>query len=122
MEECEAKYMDVWNLYYLILNSYIQNLPDDVNEEILNDVFKRYGIIQQNMDGTPRVYFENYNKKQIRLYRDENGKLKGDASICYLRKESIQLAIQMHDDAPLRYSYYFKIIYNKQRYTTYSCF
>ena len=63
MEECEAKYMDVWNLYYLILNSYIQNLPDDVNEEILNDVFKRYGIIQQNMDGTPRVYFENYNKK-----------------------------------------------------------
>ena len=111
MEECEAKYMDVWNLYYLILNSYIQNLPDDVNEEILNDVFKRYGIIQQNMDGTPRVYFENYNKKQIRLYRDENGKLKGDASICYLRKESIQLAIQMHDDAPLRYSYYFKIIY-----------
>ena len=63
MEECEAKYMDVWNLYYLILNSYIQNLPDDVNEEILNDVFKRYGIIQQNMDGTPRVYFENYNTK-----------------------------------------------------------
>ena len=59
MEECEAKYMDVWNLYYLILNSYIQHLPDDVNEEILNDVFKRYGIIQQNMDGTPRVYFEN---------------------------------------------------------------
>lgn len=31
--------------------------------------------------------------------------MKGDASICYLRKESIQLAIQMHDDSPLRYSY-----------------
>lgn len=34
--------------------------------------------------------------------------MKGDASICYLRKESIQLAIQMHDDSPLRYSYCFK--------------
>ena len=43
-------------------------------------------------------------ESQIKLYRDENGKLKGDASICYLRKESIQLAIQMQDDCPLRYS------------------
>ena len=37
-------------------------------------------------------------------YRDETGKLKGDASICYLRKESIQLAIQMQDGCPLRYT------------------
>ncbi|KAK8822238.1 hypothetical protein WA577_005402 [Blastocystis sp. JDR] len=73
---------------------YIQNLPSDTTEDLLYDVFKRYGIIQQNLNGTPR----------IKLYRDENGKLKGDASICYLRKESIQLAIQMQDDCPLRYS------------------
>ena len=38
------------------------------------------------------------------MYRDEEGKVKGDAVICYLRKESIPLAIQMQDDVPLRYS------------------
>ena len=35
--------------------SYIQNLPSDTTEDLLYDVFKRYGIIQQNMNGTPRV-------------------------------------------------------------------
>ena len=38
------------------------------------------------------------------MYKDEDGKVKGDAVICYLRKESIPLAIQMQDDMPLRYS------------------
>ena len=45
------------DLLNIVIFSYIQNLPEDVTEEILDDVFKRYGIIQQNMDGTPRVKF-----------------------------------------------------------------
>lgn len=36
-------------------DSYIQNLPKDVTEEELSDVFKRYGIIQQNLDGSPKA-------------------------------------------------------------------
>ncbi|KAK8812595.1 hypothetical protein WA538_003809 [Blastocystis sp. DL] len=73
---------------------YVSNLPEDTTVDLLNDVFKRYGVIVTNLDGTPK----------IKLYRDETGKLKGDASICYLRKESIQLAIQMQDGCPLRYT------------------
>ena len=38
------------------------------------------------------------------MYKDEEGNVKGDAVICYLRRESIPLAIQMQDDVPLRYS------------------
>ncbi|KAK8789658.1 hypothetical protein WA171_001749, partial [Blastocystis sp. BT1] len=73
---------------------YVENLPEDTTVDVLNDVFKRYGVIVTNLDGTPK----------IKLYRDETGKLKGDASICFLRKESIQLAIQMQDGCPLRYT------------------
>ncbi|KAK8797097.1 hypothetical protein WA158_004307 [Blastocystis sp. Blastoise] len=73
---------------------YITNLPKDVNEDILNEVFSKYGIIQLNENGEPR----------IKLYRNDKGELKGDASICYLREESVALAIKMMDDYPLRYT------------------
>ena len=39
----------------LVIYRYVTDLPSDTTEELLNDVFKRYGLIQQNMDGTPRV-------------------------------------------------------------------
>ena len=47
--------MDVFTLANEFNNSYIQNLPKDVTEEELSDVFKRYGIIQQNLDGSPKA-------------------------------------------------------------------
>ena len=36
-------------------NRYIENLPNDVDEKDLEEVFKRYGLIQTNLDGTPKV-------------------------------------------------------------------
>ena len=38
-----------------ITNRYIENLPKDVDEKDLEEVFKRYGLIQTNLDGTPKV-------------------------------------------------------------------
>ena len=41
----------------ILNNRYIENLPNDVDEKDLEDVFKRYGLIQTNLDGTPKVRF-----------------------------------------------------------------
>ena len=35
--------------------SYVSNLPEDTTVDLLNDVFKRYGVIVTNLDGTPKV-------------------------------------------------------------------
>lgn len=39
---------------------------------------------------------------RIKLYTKENGNLKGDALVVYLRPESVQLAVDLLDDSPLR--------------------
>jgi HIV Tat-specific factor 1 len=41
-------------------------------------------------------------KPRIKLYRNEDGTLKGDALVIYFRPESVNLAINMLDDSPLR--------------------
>jgi len=48
-------------------------------------------------------------QKKIRLYRDENGNPKGDARICYLRVESVPLALQMLDGSPFRPDHVVKV-------------
>jgi HIV Tat-specific factor 1 len=37
---------------------------------------------------------------KIKLYRNDDGTLKGDASICYARPESVELALQVLDESP----------------------
>jgi HIV Tat-specific factor 1 len=72
---------------------YVTNLPPDTTEEEIKEVFSKYGVISEEIDrGKPR----------IRLYRNEDGTLKGDALVIYFRPESVNLAIQMLDDSPLR--------------------
>ena len=39
-------------------------------------------------------------KPKIKLYQTPTGQLKGDASICYARQESVQLALQILDESP----------------------
>lgn len=51
---------------------YVTSLPDDVDEEEVHDVFKRYGVIAESVET---------NKPRIKLYADEQGKFKGDALI-----------------------------------------
>ncbi|KAI5819849.1 nuclear mRNA splicing factor-associated protein [Pyronema omphalodes] len=72
---------------------YITNLPLDTTEAEIKDVFSKYGVISEEIDtGKPR----------IKLYRNEDGTLKGDALVIYFRPESVNLAINMLDDSPLR--------------------
>ena len=72
---------------------YITNLPLDTDEEEVESVFSRCGVIAEEIDrGKPR----------IKLYTDEQGNFKGDALILYFRAESVDLAIQMLDDTDFR--------------------
>ncbi|KAJ1673065.1 hypothetical protein EV182_005960 [Spiromyces aspiralis] len=42
------------------------------------------------------------NKPKVKLYRDSEGKLKGDALVTYYKAPSVQLAIDILDDTPFR--------------------
>jgi HIV Tat-specific factor 1 len=61
--------------------------------EELEAHFKRGGIIKQEYStGAPK----------IKLYRDAQGRAKGDATLCYLQHPSVELAVTLLDGAPLR--------------------
>ncbi|KAJ4367394.1 hypothetical protein N0V83_006976 [Neocucurbitaria cava] len=72
---------------------YVTNLPLDTNESEINEVFKKFGIIDKGADGEPR----------IKMYTNDEGDFNGEALIVYFKKDSIDLAIQMMDD------YFFRI-------------
>lgn len=42
------------------------------------------------------------NKPKVKLYRDEQGQLKGDGYCCYFKPESVELALKILDDWDLR--------------------
>lgn len=72
---------------------YVTNIPLDADEEEIKDVFGKCGMIAEEIDsGRPR----------IKMYTDERNEFKGDALIVYFRPESVQLAVQMLDDAEFR--------------------
>jgi len=73
---------------------YLQGLPHDTNEEELCKFCSKVGIIELDPETQ---------RPKIKLYRDKaSRKLKGDASICYARPESVELALQLLDEAPYR--------------------
>ncbi|KAH7080456.1 hypothetical protein BKA63DRAFT_407249 [Paraphoma chrysanthemicola] len=72
---------------------YVTNLPRDTNEVEINEVFSKYGIIDQGADGN----------KRIKMYTDDEGEFNGEALIVYFKKDSIKLAIELLDD------YFFRI-------------
>ncbi|KAI2500451.1 hypothetical protein MHU86_14055 [Fragilaria crotonensis] len=75
---------------------YVSGLPLDTNEEEVQHVFSRAGILDLDPDSQ---------KPKIKLYSTMEGKqriLKGDASLCFARPESIDLCIQLFHEAPFR--------------------
>ena len=72
---------------------YVQGLPNDITESELRDFFVRCGVIRLDPAS---------GKEQIRIYTDDAGVPKGDARIGYMMLESVDLAIEMLNDAELR--------------------
>lgn len=66
---------------------YATNIPRDATFAEILETFKKAGIIEQGVDGTPR----------IKMYTDENGKFNGEILVVYFKKESIQQAIMRID-------------------------
>ena len=73
---------------------YVTGLPKDTNEEEVAAYFSKCGVI----DLDPETQ-----KPKVKLYRHkadqpEGRTVKGDASICYARAESVDLALQILDE------------------------
>jgi HIV Tat-specific factor 1 len=74
---------------------YVTGLPHDATMEEVEEVFKKGG-----------VFFIDplTNQPKIKLYKDENGGVKGDALVMYLREESVALACELLDDSQFRFN------------------
>jgi len=72
---------------------YVTGFPDDVTFDEISAHFSRCGVL--TLDPITQ-------RAKIKIYRDENGNIKGDGSICFAKQESVQLCIDLLDGAELR--------------------
>jgi len=71
----------------------VTGIPLDATVDEVNEVFSKCGVIMEDVStGEPK----------IKLYKDENGALKGDALVVFFKEESVPLAINLLDDAEFR--------------------
>ncbi|KAF7249596.1 hypothetical protein EG68_08351, partial [Paragonimus skrjabini miyazakii] len=67
---------------------YVTGLPPEITEEEFLELMSKYGVVMNE----PFV-----GKPRIKLYRDEHGKPKGDGRCCYVKVESVELALKILD-------------------------
>lgn len=72
---------------------YVTNLPTEINEEEVVEFMQKCGMIEKDLET---------GKHKIKLYRDENGQVKGDALCTYIRIESVDLALRILDGSVLK--------------------
>lgn len=72
---------------------YVTGLPLDCTKEEIAKTFSRYGVLNEDDAGQPR----------IKMYMDEEtGSFRGDALVTYFREESVELALNVLDESALR--------------------
>ena len=74
-------------------NVYVSNLPTDITEEEYAEFMSKAGIIMKD----PRT-----SKLKTKLYRTPDGELKGDGICCYVKMESVSLALDILDGWVIR--------------------
>eukprot|EP01125_Pyxidicula_operculata_P013792 TRINITY_DN4575_c0_g2_i1.p1 TRINITY_DN4575_c0_g2~~TRINITY_DN4575_c0_g2_i1.p1 ORF type:complete len:380 (-),score=153.02 TRINITY_DN4575_c0_g2_i1:469-1608(-) len=72
---------------------YVTGLPPDATEDELLEFGKKAGIVAKDP-----YTLEN----KVKIYRDEEGKAKGDGIITYLKEHSLPIAFQILDGSELR--------------------
>ncbi|KAJ2552007.1 hypothetical protein GGH95_005838, partial [Coemansia sp. RSA 1836] len=72
---------------------YISGLPSDTTEEEVGEYFSQCGTIM------PDILTD---KPRVRLYRNSDDTLKGDALVTFFKAPSVQLAIDILDDSQFR--------------------
>jgi RNA recognition motif-containing protein len=71
---------------------YVQGLPIvDFDEQALFEFMKKAGVIAEDDRGEPK----------LKLYRNSDGSLKGDGRVCYLKVESVSLAMTILDGSEI---------------------
>lgn len=71
---------------------YITGLPLCTTDDDFVALMGKYGLIKED---------EESQKKKYKMYKDKEGKFKGDATCCFLRHESISLCMQMLEGCKL---------------------
>lgn len=71
---------------------YVTNLPFDTEVEEIVERFGKFGVIEEDDQGEPKV----------KMYTTEGGTFSGEALVVYFKEESVLLAINLLDDAELR--------------------
>lgn len=69
-------------------NVYINNLPEDITMEEFIELMQKCGLILKDTET---------NQYKIKLYKNKDGKLKGDGLCTYIKPESVTLALQILD-------------------------
>ncbi|XP_070616123.1 17S U2 SnRNP complex component HTATSF1 [Erythrolamprus reginae] len=74
-------------------NVYVTGLPPDITKDEFVDVMSKCGIIMRDIQTE---------EPKIKLYKDKEGNLKGDGLCCYLKRESVELALKLLDEKEIR--------------------
>lgn len=74
-------------------NVYVSGLPPDIGTEEFVELMSKCGIVMKD------PITEEY---KVKLYKDREGNLKGDGLCCYLKKESVELAVRLIDETEVR--------------------
>ncbi|KAF5386014.1 hypothetical protein D9615_002527 [Tricholomella constricta] len=72
---------------------YVRGLPLDTEPDELVERFSRCGVIEEDDEGEPKV----------KMYAKEDGTFNGDALVVYFKEDSVSLALNILDDAELRF-------------------
>ncbi|EFO19675.1 HIV TAT specific factor 1 [Loa loa] len=67
---------------------YVSNLPFSITEESFIELMSKCGVIQRDA---------RTNKLKIKLYKNDDGSVKGDGRCCYIKKESVIMALDILD-------------------------
>ncbi|XP_041354933.1 HIV Tat-specific factor 1 homolog [Gigantopelta aegis] len=72
---------------------YVSGLPSDITDDEYSEMMAKCGLIM----------YDPFNRKpKLKLYKDSNGKPKGDGLCCYIKSESVDLALQILDGSYIR--------------------
>ncbi|KAM9847152.1 17S U2 SnRNP complex component HTATSF1 [Aulostomus maculatus] len=74
-------------------NVYVSGLPPDTSTEEFVEMMSKCGIVMRD------PITEEY---KVKLYKDKEGNLKGDGLCCYLKRESVELAMRLIDESEVR--------------------
>uniref|UniRef100_A0A2K5D2D9 17S U2 SnRNP complex component HTATSF1 n=1 Tax=Aotus nancymaae TaxID=37293 RepID=A0A2K5D2D9_AOTNA len=74
-------------------NVYVSGLPPDITVDEFIQLMSKFGIITRD----PQT--EEF---KVKLYKDNQGNLKGDGLCCYLKRESVELALKLLDEDEIR--------------------